>query len=91
MLLNVKTDTSDNDMLLTFDWLYIHFGATDEGYDDNTPDSVFTGTWDNGTITALGPGKVTMTDFYYDNGFEYAIGSMIVPDGTTAKIFLVRP
>ncbi len=72
-------------------WDYVHNNATDEGYDDNTPDSFYYGTWENGTLDALGAGSVKITDFWYKDGHEYAVGTMTWPDGIPAIMFLVRP
>jgi len=72
-------------------WDYIHNNATDEGFDDNTPDSFYYGTWENGTLDALGAGSVKITDFWYKDGHEYAVGTMTWPDDIPAIMFLVRP
>lgn len=72
-------------------WDYIHNNATDEGFDDNSPDSFYYGTWENGTLDALGAGSVKLTDFWYKDGHEYAVGTMSWPDGIPAVMFLVRP
>ena len=55
------------------------------------PDSVFTGTFADGTLSALGPGSINITDFYYLGGKEFAVGSMKWPDSIPAVLFLVRP
>lgn len=72
-------------------WDYVHNNATDEGFDDNTPDSFYYGTWENGTLDALGAGSVKITDCWYKDGLEYAVGTMTWPDGIPAAMFLVRP
>lgn len=72
-------------------WDYVHNNATDEGFDDNTPDSFYYGTWESGTLDALGAGSVKLTNFWYKDGHEYGVGTMTWPDGIPAAMFLVRP
>lgn len=72
-------------------WDYIHNYHTDEGWDDKTSDSFFYGPWDNGVFSGIGPGSITITDFWHANDHEYAVGRMTWPDGIPAVIFLVRP
>ena len=42
-------------------------------------------------LMAYGPGSVHMTGFYYDDGYEYAVGTIGWPDGVSGAVFLVRP
>ena len=72
-------------------WDYVHNYGTDEGWEDNSPDSFYYGPWENGVLSALGAGSVTITDFWYADGHEYAAGRMTWPDGIPAVMFLVRP
>ena len=72
-------------------WDYIHNYHTDEGWDDKTSDSFFYGPWDNGVFSGIGPGSISITDFWHENDHEYAVGRMTWPDGIPAVIFLVRP
>ena len=48
-------------------------------------------TWENGTLDALGAGSVKLTDFWYKDGHEYAVGMMTWSDDIPAIMFLVRP
>ena len=89
--LNVDIKGKYTDVTVTFDWIYTFIGAEGEGYDDNSPDSTFKGAWSGGVIEATGSGNVTFTDFYYLDGKEYAIGTMMWPDGIPAAVFMVRP
>ena len=91
MLLNVQINGTESDASLTFDWSYIYMDTMGEGYEDSTPDSVFSGIWSEGGITAEGPGSLHLTDFYYAAGHEYAIGTLTSRDGVPASIMLVRP
>ncbi len=72
-------------------WDYTHNYHTDEGWEDKTSDSFFYGPWDNGVFSGIGPGSITITDFWHANDHEYAVGRMTWPDGIPADIFLVRP
>ena len=90
-LLNLRIDPGQSGVVVTADWFYVYLNNEGTGADDNTPDSVFNGEWSKGKLTAVGSGKITLHDFYYDNGTETAMGEMILPDGTEAVIALVRP
>ena len=72
-------------------WDYVHNYGTDEGWEDNTPDSFYYGPWEYGVFSGMGAGSVTITDFWYANGHEYAVGRMTWPDGIPSVMFLVRP
>ncbi len=90
-LFNLRIDLGQTNVVAIADWYYTFFNDTGEGMDDDTPDSTFSGDWSDGQLTAIGPGRITLRDFYYDNGRETAVGEMIWPDGVTAVIALVRP
>ena len=81
--------TEDN-IRLTFDWYYTYVGSEGQGYDDNTPDSVYEGSL-VGNVEAYGPGMVVLTDFYSMDGHQYAFGSIQWPDGISGHLTLVRP
>ena len=77
--------------VISINWDYVHNNATDEGYEENTPDSIYYGSWETGTFEGIGPGKVTVTDFWIEDGHEYAVGQLFWPDGIHGSMFLVRP
>ena len=72
-------------------WDYVHNNATDEGFEDHSPDSLYYGTWKDGVFDGLGTGGVTITDFWNTNGHEYAVGRISWPDGIHAVMYLARP
>ena len=88
---NIRISGSESAAQITIDWYITFFGDESEEYDDNSPDTEFSGTWSGGEISALGTGKITLSDFYYDNGREYAVGVYSWPDSTESIIALVRP
>ena len=90
-LLNVFIGGTPEETDVTFDWFYAHNNALDEGYDEDDPPTVFSGSWEDGEISALGPGRVTLTDFWFDEGYEYGIGTFMWPDGVVATVLLARP
>jgi len=90
-LMNVYIDMNGVEAVVTLDWFYAHDYGTDEGFDEDGPDSVFDGFWQDEMIGAVGPGRVELTDFWYLDGFEYAVGEFMWPDGVPAAMFLVRP
>ncbi|MCR5673806.1 MAG: hypothetical protein K6F87_08865 [Lachnospiraceae bacterium] len=90
--LNASISGSEDRVEITLDWNYTYINSEGSGYDDNSPDSLFTGAWSDDSIKdATGAGKVSIDTFYYDNGHEYAVGSMMWPDGIPAVVFLSRP
>ena len=57
------------------DWFYVTTGEEGDGHDDTAPDSVFNGAWSDGAFSGTGSGKLTLNNFYYDNGKEYGTGA----------------
>lgn len=90
-LLNANIDVGQSAMSIMLDWFYVHDGATDEGFDDTTPNSVFSGEFDGGMLDATGSGRITLAAFWEQDGHQYATGSFVWPDGTQCTIALVRP
>lgn len=72
-------------------WDYVFDSFEGSGFDDDTPDSFYYGSFENGVLDAMGPGRVMITDFWYMDGHEYAVGRMMWPDGVPASMLLVRP
>ena len=72
-------------------WDYVFDSFEGTGNEEDTPDSFYYGTFENGVLNATGPGRVVITDFWYANGHEYAVGTMTWPDGIPAAMLLVRP
>ena len=58
-------------------------------FQDN--DSHFSGTWDNGSIYAEGPGTMELKEFRRRGESQYAFGVMTSRDGTRGIIVLARP
>ena len=91
-LCNVYIGGSAQDIELSIQWDYMYNGSEDESYSEKgSPDSDFYGTWSNGSIDATGSGGITINDFWYKDGKEYAVGKMKWPDGQSSTIFLTRP
>ena len=88
---NINISYGQSDMIVTVDWFYTYFSSTGKGFDDNTPDSTFKGSFSDGALDAVGSGRITLYGFYYQNGKEFAIGRMIFQDGVEAVIALIRP
>lgn len=90
--LNVEISGTDIDTVVTLKWrerLMSNSGGSVidvSGYDSN-----LAGSFLGGEIEAVGSGKITLTDFYYDNGKEFAEGKYIWTDGVEGYIGLIRP
>ena len=50
---------------------------------------MFNGAWSDGAFSGTGSGKLTLNNFYYDNGKEYGMGAYTWPDGVESIIALV--
>ena len=85
----IGEDANGKGIGIRWDYVFEYFEGP--GVEDDTPDTFFYGTWEDGCLDALGPGRVTITDFWYLDEHEYAVGTMIWTDGTPAAVFLVRP
>ena len=92
-LANIHISGTWEDLTFTFDWYYVRIGGKEgEVSEDNTPDSVFTGSVNEaGEIEATGPGRVLITGVYRIEDHQYAFGKIYWPDGMTGEIYLVRP
>ena len=60
-------------------------------HDDNTPDSVFSGTMIDGMLDATGPGRIMLIKSWYAGNAEYAVGTFMWPSGETDTLVLMRP
>lgn len=88
-LLNVRIDGTEDDTNVIFDWYYARTDG--KTYENKQPDSAYVGTWAHGRIEALGAGSVRLTDFWEQDGHQYAIGRITWPDAVDGTIALVRP
>lgn len=91
-LLNTRVDSVQDGSAVTIDWYYLRIGGVSgEVREDDTPDSLFNGSWVDGRLDATGSGHVTIVAFWEKDGHQYATGSFIWPSGETGTIALVRP
>ena len=87
----VLTGTAKN-LSVTLDWYESYLANEGKRLDkSNMEDSVFNGKWENSGLWASGAGTIHLTQFYEQNGKQYAVGTMDTPDGTPALVALVRP
>ena len=89
-LLNVYIDAGKGGTTLTFDWYYTR-GGDGQTYKNAQPSTEYAGAWKGGAVEALGMGSVRLSDFWEQDGHQYAIGRIGWPDGVDAAIGLVRP
>ena len=90
--LNIALAGSLESLSLTLDWYQIFWANEGESFDEtDMEDSVFNGKWENGGLWASGAGTILLTQFYEQNGKQYAVGKMDTPDGIPALLALVRP
>ena len=91
--LNVAIEGDGTSTTLRFDWGYEIVGEARGRREDDSPDSTFLGTWDgdNGAIYATEPaGNLEMKRFWYEDGAQYAYGTLTLPDGTLGDVYLMR-
>ncbi len=89
MLGDVLVDAGQNDLVVNIDWTYIYYHKNEAGKKDDTQ-SVFRGSFEDGKLSASGPGNLSIDVFYKQNGRTYACGTMETTDGTPAFIALVK-
>ena len=89
-LLNVYIDAGKGGTTLTFDWYYTR-GGDGQTYKNAQPSTEYAGAWKGGAVEALGMGSVRLSDFWEQDGHQYAIGRIGWPDGVDAAFGLVRP
>lgn len=90
-LLNVRIEGDEGASIVAIDWYWVRSIETGDTWEDTTPDSIYQGSWEGGTLTALGAGQVRFTCFWLEDGKEYALGTINWPDASHAQIALVRP
>ena len=77
---------------LTVDWYLIHyFGDGSWMNEEDMEDTVFSGSWSDGTLTASGAVNITIRSFYEIGGQQFAVGEMTLADGSAAVVGMVRP
>lgn len=90
--LNVALAGTAESLSLTLDWYQIFWANEGESFDEtDMEDSVFSGKWESGGLWASGAGTIRLTQFYEQNGKQYAVGTMDTPDGIPALVAMVRP
>ncbi|SDA24839.1 zinc-ribbon domain-containing protein [Ruminococcus sp. YE71] len=86
---NVYIDIEGTDIDMTVKH-YI-YEIDGESYDDSiTANWTLTGQVTNGPFEVVGGERVTMRSFWRQNGHEYAVGDMMLQDGTDAYIAFYR-
>jgi hypothetical protein len=90
--MNAVIDTDGKNFKITLNW---DQWVTDTGTEQETGKEILKGKWDSskGTVhTSSSLGNVDFTDFYitYDNGCEYAVGTLLWNSGEVDHIGLMR-
>lgn len=91
--LNVHVDVNQSSTTFRFDWGYTSIDGG-EGQSDSTPDTEFLGTWDRDTGAIYATevsGNLEMKRFWYEDGYQYAYGTLQLPDGSVGDVYLMRP
>ena len=90
----VSFSVSGTEASLTFtvDWYLIHY-AGDGSWEneEDMEDTVYTGKWSDGVLTAEGTGSFRIDSFYEADGKQYARGELTTPAGGTAAVGMMRP
>lgn len=90
--LNIRVEGSAASTRLVFDWYSIFFGSDGSTADEmDTPDGIMVGSLSEEGIYATGAGNITITDVYFLNGRQYALGAYVLPDGVEGLVAMVRP
>ena len=90
-LANIDIQSAGTSVLVTFDLYRIAYG--DEWEDETDEDALaFVCEYDkDGTISGYGYGDLELYDFYQLDGKQYGFGDILLDDGKSAYILLVRP
>ncbi|MBR2761675.1 MAG: hypothetical protein IKD66_10930 [Solobacterium sp.] len=89
LLGDARIDNGQYGTLVHIDWTYTYYHKDGEGETDDTS-SDFTGSLDNGSIRASGPGTLSIDSFFYEEGEIRAVGSMAASNGIPANVALVK-
>ena len=89
-LLSANIDVGQSAVTITLDWYYVR-DSTGKSFEDDTPNSKFSGKFDGGALEATGSGKINLATFWQQDGHQYAFGSFMWADGSISDIALVRP
>jgi hypothetical protein len=74
--LNIALAGTAESLSLTLDWYQIFWANEGESFDEtDMEDSVFSGKWESGGLWASGAGTIRLTQFYEQNGKQYAVGT----------------
>lgn len=91
-LLNANVGGTEDDLHLTLDWYLIYWLGDESAHDETEmEDTEFTGHWEGGGLWVSGAGTMRLTDVYSLDDAQYAIGTIVTPDGIPAYIALTRP
>ncbi|MCR5636789.1 MAG: hypothetical protein K6F76_06410 [Clostridiales bacterium] len=90
--LNISISGIEQSVNVAFAWYTRYLPSIDDYIDVSDNVTTFFGSFSDGSITAsdTGMGKVEFTDFWFDNGKEYATGIYTWPDGVVGYIGLSR-
>lgn len=91
-LVNFTVAGTSSDSSLTVDWYLIWWSGDGEWLnEEDMDDTVFSGSFTDGTLAVNGTGNIRLTAFYEWQGSQYAAGELDAPDGSTAVVGMVRP
>ena len=91
-LVNFTVAGTSSDSSLTVDWYLIWWSGDGEWLnEEDMDDTVFSGSFADGTLAVNGTGNIRLTAFYEWQGSQYAAGELDAPDGSTAVVGMVRP
>ena len=89
---NVDIGINGDSVDMTFDWYLMSYDTSESYNEEDMADTLFLGSVSGSgfTVTA-GDAELTMNYFWKADGKEYALGTMQLPDLTSAYVALIRP
>ena len=84
-----RIDAGQAGTTVHIDWTYTYYHKDGRGETDHSK-SDFTGSMDNGSVAASGPGKINIETFFYQDGVIRAVGTMETTSGILAYIALEK-
>ena len=89
-LVNVELSIGSGGASALVDWYQVFWNG-DPPYDaTDQKDSEFVGSYEDGVFELIGPGKLSIGQFYEYQGKYYGFGTLLAPDGTIADFWMMR-
>ncbi|HBR01459.1 MAG TPA: hypothetical protein DD738_02485 [Ruminiclostridium sp.] len=88
--LNLTLSGAEGNGCIILDWSHMYAG--NQSIDEtDMEDTVLNMDWKDGTLYGYGPMNLSINQFYYHQGAQYAVGTITLADGTEGLAAMIRP